>query len=661
MEDASSLAVDRHGRTCVEKSDVESSEDEKKTRLGGLKKKAISSSTKFRNSLQKIRRHSRVMSSDCIEDDLDAKELQSVAAFRQALVADDLLPAKHDDNHMMLRPGNLIKIKQSKCGLICCNGGRILGLTQSWRYIYVYTYIAVNIDYMFHLCNLHWNSRFSDSFVQDFDFKEYDEVIKYYPQGYHGVDKGGRPVYIERLGQVDANKLTQVTTIDRYLRYHVKDFEKTLNVKLPAASIAAKRHITQNTTILDVEGVGLKSFNKAARELLQCLQKIDGHNYPETLNRLYIINAGSGFKLLWSSIKSFLDPKTTTKINVLGNKYQSKLLEVIDASELPEFFGGTCNCSDKGGCMVSDKGPWNDPEILKRVENGEAKSTWRTLSGINEKAGRELHSSDKEIAMDSTEWPAENPSLSPFPETSIKKMCQESYAYGQLMPIVDKRMDASWPKSVEYEKDDERVTDAEIPSPDLLDATSYGFRFYFMELKNMISRPLFILSLFPSKTADSYQVKNGGKSSEGMGRGIFGGIIAFAMGFVTMVRMSRGMLKKQSLAPVYEGGQVYYAKQITSPAPPPITNAEFFAMTKRVADLEEKVVFLSSKPAVMPPDKEELLNAALSRVCVLEKALSETRKALKDALGKQRELQKFIDRKEMKKSANHKLFSCFRS
>ncbi|KAF2301874.1 hypothetical protein GH714_030092 [Hevea brasiliensis] len=490
MADTVSGPLDRHIKAGLEKSDIENYEEERKTRLGSLKKKAINASNKFRNSLtKKGRRHSRVMSV-AIEDNIDDEELQAVDAFRQVLILDELLPSKHDDHHLMLSGGDFG----------------------------------------------------TDTIMEDFEFQELDEVVKYYPQGYHGIDKEGRPVYIEKLGEVDANKLLQVTTLDRYVKYHVKEFEKTFAYKLPACSVAAKKHIDQSTTILDVQGVGLKHFTKTARDLITRIQKIDGDNYPETLNRMFIINGGSGFRLLWNTVKSFLDPKTAAKIHVLGSKYQSKLLEIIDASELPEFLGGTCTCADKGGCMRSDKGPWNDPEIMKMVQNGVAKCNRRTLSGIEE----------KEICEDEKRDIANN--------------------FG-IIPIVDKSVDAAWPTPMQ----------------------KHGYN---------ISK-------------DHFPAGDGCKS-DGNNSPIISGVLAFVMGIVTMVRMTRNMPRKLTEAAIY-GYDDSMMKSHALPAPS-ISTTEYKNMMMSMAEMEKKLNVLASRADTMPPEKEEMLNATLRRVDSLSKS-----------------------------------------
>lgn len=600
------------------RSDFENSEDERRrSKIGSLKKKAINASNKFTHSLKRRgkRKIDYRVPSVPIEDVRDAREESAVLELRQKLLERDLLPPRQDDYHTLLR---FLKAREFN----------IEKTIQMWEEMLV------------------WRKEYgTDTILEDFEFEELEEVLQYYPQGYHGVDKEGRPVYIELLGKAHPSRLMRITTIDRYLKYHVQEFERAFLEKFPACSVAAKRRICSTTTILDVQGLGMKHFTRTAANLLAAVAKVDNCYYPETLHQMFIVNAGPGFKkMLWPAAQKFLDPKSIAKIHVLEPKSLGKLLEVIDASQLPDFLGGSCTCSAEGGCLRSNKGPWNEPEIMKLVHNAGA-ALVRQVSRVHDDRqkfdsyihirpvkGRTSDTSTAESGSDVDDHCSTSgrrssaPRLAPVHEEARDPnayySCEDNFTLAEKTVKID-RLRNSPKQSI-------RSNDAVDIS---CDAISNSEGSSIMHLFNVVKE------------------KFEGGNIQGVARMLLSFMVRiFAVfGSLQLIWRRQNDVHPSNLLEENINSHLPDAETVTE-------QDRVAPCLERLQKLEKAYEELRHKPAAIPLEKEQMLVESLQRIKSVESDLEKTKKVLHATVVKQHEIAEVLENLRQSKFRQRRLF-----
>lgn len=201
----------------------------------------------------------------------------------------------------------------------------------------------------------------TDQLPASFHFQEEDAVVAHYPHFFHKVDKYGRPVYIELLGRSDPAKILENTTLDRLMDYHVCEWEMLKKQILPACSVLAGRPIITKDVILDMKGLGMKTFGTAAQKILHAVSVIDQDYYCESLGQMFIINTPTIFRLVWAVVNPLLEERTRRKIVILGSDYLPTITQLIPLENLPECLGGTSKAPD----FKTNIGPWTEVDLAQ--------------------------------------------------------------------------------------------------------------------------------------------------------------------------------------------------------------------------------------------------------------------------------------------------------
>ncbi|KAH0471497.1 MAG: hypothetical protein KVP17_002733 [Porospora cf. gigantea B] len=156
-----------------------------------------------------------------------------------------------------------------------------------------------------------------------------------YPQYILGRSKEGRLVWFERPGKGRLNTLLKNgVTLHDMARHYILTTEYLWRVAEP-------RDDAQIISVFDLTGCRLADLAGNTLKLFKMSCGLIADHYPERSQKVIMINAPWFFQAAFAIVSPFIDPVTKNKIEVLSTDYQPRLLELVDADQLPPLLGGT--------------------------------------------------------------------------------------------------------------------------------------------------------------------------------------------------------------------------------------------------------------------------------------------------------------------------------
>lgn len=164
-----------------------------------------------------------------------------------------------------------------------------------------------------------------------------------YPYIYSGVAKNGCLVSYFRAGSVSIEGVECVTSLDQMgkMAWHQMMHEFPSHI-----AKAQKSHDgvvrAEAMVVVDLKGLDSSALNGRTLEVMKKLIWVYSC-FPEVLNSMIILNTPVFFSYSWRIIRSFVDPRTATKVTMFSDEAMGRefIQKCVEKDQILEDYGGS--------------------------------------------------------------------------------------------------------------------------------------------------------------------------------------------------------------------------------------------------------------------------------------------------------------------------------